>query len=76
MSFVKQHPGEVVACVARPGFIIDDSTDVQALKSRMHKDVPMIRVESVAAALLQQALNEFDKEILWTDDMRSFDETG
>ncbi|KAH7210857.1 uncharacterized protein BKA55DRAFT_744271 [Fusarium redolens] len=76
MSFVKQHPGEVVACVARPGFIIDDSTDVQALKSRMHKDVPMIRVESVAAALLQQALNGFDKEILWTDDMRSFDETG
>ncbi|KAK2692565.1 hypothetical protein QWA68_007458 [Fusarium oxysporum] len=75
MGFAKQHPDEVVACVARPGFIIDDSTDVQALKSRMQKDVTVIRVESVAAALLHQALNGFDKEILWTDDMRSFDET-
>ncbi|KAF4427905.1 hypothetical protein FACUT_9577 [Fusarium acutatum] len=76
MKFAKQHPGEVAACVARPGFIIDDSTDVQALKSRMPKDIPVIRVESVAAALLQRALHGFDKEIIWSDDMKSFDETG
>ncbi|KAF4445860.1 NAD(P)-binding protein [Fusarium austroafricanum] len=76
MSFVRQHPGEVVACVARPGFIIDEHTDVQGLKARMPKDITVIRVESVAAALLQQALNGFDKEIIWTDDMVSFDETG
>ena len=76
MGFAKQHPDEAVVCVARPGFIINDSMDVEALKSRMQKDITMIRLESVAAALLHQALNGFDKEILWTDDMRSFDETG
>ncbi|EXK26260.1 hypothetical protein FOMG_17162 [Fusarium oxysporum f. sp. melonis 26406] len=76
MGFAKQHPDEAVVCVARPGFIINDSTDVEALKSRMQKDITMIRLESVAAALLHQALNGFDKEILWTEDMRSFNETG
>ncbi|SCO87715.1 uncharacterized protein FRV6_11842 [Fusarium oxysporum] len=65
IGFAKQHPDEAVVCVARPGFIINDSTDVEALKSRMQKDITMIRLESVAAALLHQALNGFDKEILW-----------
>ncbi|KAF5573674.1 uncharacterized protein FSUBG_14102 [Fusarium subglutinans] len=64
VAFAKEHPDEAVACVARPGFIINDSTDLEALKSRMQGNITTIRLKSVAAALVHQAVNGFDKEIL------------
>ena len=70
VRFAEQHAGLVEACVSRSGFITDKSTDIAALKRNpATANVVHIPVETLAAALLDQALNGFEKEILWTDDL-------
>jgi hypothetical protein len=50
--------------------IINDSTDVKEVMARLGKEVTTIKLESVAAALLQQALHGIEKKTLWSDDLK------
>lgn len=50
--------------------IINDSTDVKEVMARLGKEVTTIKLESVAAALLQQALHGTEKKTLWSDDLK------
>ncbi|KAJ0146661.1 Uncharacterized protein HZ326_10666 [Fusarium oxysporum f. sp. albedinis] len=69
-GFEEKHPDLVEAGVARPGLIINDSTDVKEVMARLGKEVTTIKLESVAAALLQQALHGIEKKTLWSDDLK------
>ncbi|CEI60167.1 hypothetical protein FVEN_g6351 [Fusarium venenatum] len=69
-GFEEQNPGLVEVGVARPGLIINDSTDLKEVMARLGKEVTTIRQESVAAALLHQALYGIEKKTLWTDDLK------
>ncbi|KAJ4128715.1 hypothetical protein BFJ70_g11453 [Fusarium oxysporum] len=69
-GFEEKHPDLVEAGVARPGLIINDSTDVKEVMARLGKEVTTIKLESVAAALLQQALHGTEKKTLWSDDLK------
>jgi hypothetical protein len=50
--------------------IINDPTDVKEVMARLGKEVTAIKLESVAAALLQQALHGIEKKTLWSDDLK------
>ncbi|KAJ9415827.1 hypothetical protein QL093DRAFT_2567448 [Fusarium oxysporum] len=69
-GFEEKHPDLVEAGVARPGLIINDSTDVKEVMARLGKEVTTIKLESVAAALLQQALHGTENKTLWSDDLK------
>ncbi|RXG48647.1 hypothetical protein VDGE_08954 [Verticillium dahliae] len=72
LRFADQHEG-LEACVARPGFITSCSTalgSAAAAALSVAVVVPNIAVETIAAALVHQAVAGFEQETLRTSDLK------
>ncbi|KAK6825448.1 hypothetical protein PG987_012942 [Apiospora arundinis] len=71
LDYAKQHPGEIEACVAKPG-LITNGTWKDTLMSAGLKVTGLagsVRLSQVAAAMLRQVVNGFEKEPLQNDDL-------
>lgn len=67
------------ACIAKPGLIWSS----EALVARAGRAIlasvvglPNVRVEKIAAAMLHQSINGFEKETLRTDDLARIGQTA
>ncbi|KAM0504556.1 hypothetical protein ACHAP6_004060 [Verticillium nonalfalfae] len=72
LRFADQHEG-FEACVAKPGFITSYSTAVSSAAAAalsVTVVIPNIDVETIAAALMHQAVAGFEQETLRTSDLK------
>ncbi|KAK7752894.1 hypothetical protein SLS62_005053 [Diatrype stigma] len=64
VAYAEQSNGAVVSCIAKPGMIAAPGRDLPDIPG-----VPKIELRNIAAALLEQAVGGFEKDILSNDDM-------
>ncbi|KAK8127037.1 uncharacterized protein PG998_002796 [Apiospora kogelbergensis] len=64
LDYADQSNNRVVACIAKPGMIHGPGMDVRTVPG-----LPNIELHDIAAALLDQAVNGFQKNTLSNDDM-------
>ncbi|KAJ7682450.1 putative nucleoside-diphosphate-sugar epimerase [Mycena polygramma] len=71
LAFAAQHRGDQLeACVAKPGIItLSAASRVFASAVKLVMGIPSVSVPEVAAAMLQQVVNGFEKEPLQNDDL-------
>jgi hypothetical protein len=72
LSFAAEHKGLVEACVAKPGFITVQGDYLKLAFGTVLRWTGMattIDVTEISAALLNQAINGFEKEPLTNDDL-------
>lgn len=71
LAFAAEHQG-VEACVAKPGIILTTGKVLQSIFATALKwagVVPNISLTEIAAAMLDQVVNGFEKEPLLNDDL-------
>ncbi|KAK8091031.1 nucleoside-diphosphate-sugar epimerase [Apiospora phragmitis] len=64
LDYAEQSDGKVVACIAKPGMIHGPGMEVRTVSG-----LPNIELPDIAAALLDQVVNGFEKDTLSNDDM-------
>ncbi|KAJ4419623.1 hypothetical protein N0V82_004818 [Gnomoniopsis sp. IMI 355080] len=64
LEYAEQSKGVVQACIAKSGFV-----NAPGLTAPNVPGLPTIELETIAAALLAQAMNGFEKDTLFSDDM-------
>jgi len=72
LAFAAEHKGQIEACVSKPGFITKPGNYLNIAFATVLKWaglVPNISVTEVAAAMLDQVINGFEKEPLMNDDL-------
>jgi hypothetical protein len=74
LAYADKHAADgIQVCVAKPGLITQD-WDVPRLAfsvlAKLHSGVPSIRVYDIAAAMLQQVRDGFEKEPLMNEDLQ------
>ena len=72
LAFAAERPGKVEVCAAKPGLITSPARPVQAVLATVLKwvgVVPKVSLSEIAAAMLDQVINGFEKEPLENDDL-------
>ncbi|KAK8039460.1 nucleoside-diphosphate-sugar epimerase [Apiospora rasikravindrae] len=71
LDFAKAHPGEIEACVAKPGLITSGGWKDTLLSTGLKVTglAGSVKISQVAAAMLRQVVNGFEKEPLQNDDL-------
>ncbi|OAL35032.1 hypothetical protein AYO20_05747 [Fonsecaea nubica] len=72
LAFVSSHPGKIEATVAKPGLITQPGSIYHWLRSTLLWFVislPSISVVEIAAAMLDQVVNGFEKDPLMNEDL-------
>ncbi|KAK8094852.1 hypothetical protein PG997_001537 [Apiospora hydei] len=71
LDFAKAHPGEIEACVAKPGLITSGGWKDSLLSTGLKVTglAGSVKLSQVAAAMLRQVVNGFEKEPLQNDDL-------
>ncbi|KAK7957010.1 uncharacterized protein PG986_006232 [Apiospora aurea] len=64
LDYAEQSDNKVVACIAKPGMIHGPGMEVRTVPG-----LPNIELHDIAAALLDQVINGFEKDTLSNDDM-------
>lgn len=73
LEYAAQHKGEVEVCVAKPGIILKPgyiSQRIVAAALNLTGIVGNLSIKEVAAAMLQQVINGFEKEPLENEDLK------
>jgi len=73
MEFAAEHKGEIEATVAKAGFITGkEGIAMSVLGSALRATnlLPSISVQEVAAAMIDQVVNGFEKDPLLNEDLR------
>ena len=72
LAFAAERSGKVEACVAKPGLITAPGQFLKTTMATVMKytmSVPSIGVTDIAAAMLHEVVNGFEKEPLENDDL-------
>ncbi|OCT47174.1 hypothetical protein CLCR_02569 [Cladophialophora carrionii] len=72
LAFAASHPGQVEVTVAKPGLILEPGNILHWLKSWLLwvvVSLPSITVVEIAAAMLDQVINGFEKDPLMNEDL-------
>jgi len=64
LEYAEQRPGLIESAIAKPGFITAPGRDPPPVPG-----LPNLRVQDLAAALLDQVVNGFEKDTFFSDDM-------
>jgi hypothetical protein len=73
LSYAAEQGGSVEACVAKPSLVTSSNTLLRSIvgaAARVTGIMPTIGIEELAAAMLQQIRDGFEKEPLMNDDLK------